>query len=157
MALVSGPVCPACHSPSDGSTGPPGLSFCGSWLPQNHTPAVSADKASVVPAGKTSVVPAGKTSAVSADKTSAVSQDIPTPLPTRPRCGRLRNVVEMSWETADVLPADTTDVLAAGTTDVLPADPTHVLPVDNPGFPWKDQKSCNPSLWIWERKNGICP
>ena len=46
-------------------------------LPQNHAPAVSADKASVVPAGKTSVVPAGKTSAVSADKTSAVSQDIP--------------------------------------------------------------------------------
>ena len=63
-----------------------------------------------------------------------------------------RNAQGMSWQTADLLSADTTDVLAADTTDVLPADTTHVLPADNPGFLWKNQKSCNPNLGIWVRK-----
>ena len=90
-------------------------------------------------AGKTSVVSAAKTSVALADKTSVVSQDIPTPLRTQPRCGRLRNAVGMCWETTDVLSVDTTEVLAAGTTGVSPADTRHVLPADNPGFLWKDQ------------------
>ena len=59
---------------------------------------------------------------------------------------------EMSADTTDVLSAATTDVLAADTTDVLPADTTHVLPADNPGFLWKDQKSCKSNLGIWARK-----
>ena len=63
----------------------------------------------------------------------------------------------MSADTTDVLAADTTDVLPADTTHVLPADTTHVLPADNPGFLWKNQKSCNPNLGIWVRKNGIFP
>ena len=83
-----------------------------------------------VSADKTSVVSADKTSVVSADKTSVVSQDIPTPLPTRPRCGRLRKAVGMSWETTNVLSADRADVLASDTTDVVPADTTHVVPSD---------------------------
>ena len=94
---------------------------------------LSAGKTCVVSAGKTSVASAAKTSVISADKTSVVSQDIPTPLPTRPRRGRVRNAVGMSWETTYVLCADTTDVLAADTTDVLPADTTHVLPADKFG------------------------
>ena len=99
----------------------------------HQKPGLSAGKTCVVSAGKTSVVSAAKTSVVSADKTSVVSQDIPTPLPTRPSCGRLRNGVGMSWETSEVLSADTTDVLAADTTDVLPADATHALPADKFG------------------------
>ena len=58
----------------------------------------------------------------------------------------------MFWQTADFFSADTTDVSAADTTDVLPADTTHVLPADNPGFLWKNQKSCNPHLGILARK-----
>ena len=54
----------------------------------------------------------------------------------------------MSWQTADLLSADTIDVMAATKTDVLPADTTHVLLAGNPGFLWKDQKSCNPNLGI---------
>ena len=64
---------------------------------------LSAGKTCVVSAGKTSVVSATKASVVSAYKKSVDFQDIPIPLPTGPRCGRLGNDVVMSWETADVI------------------------------------------------------
>ena len=88
----------------------------------------------VVSAGKTSVVSAAKKYVVSADMTSAVSQDTPTPLPTRPRCGRLRNAVGMSWEIEDFLSADTADVLPADTTDVSSAGAAENLSGDTAGL-----------------------
>ena len=59
---------------------------------------------------------AAKTSVVSADKRSAVCQE--------------GSEEKMSWQTADLLPADTADVLAADTRDVLLTDITHILAAD---------------------------
>ena len=107
-------------------------------MPDAQSLAVSADKASVVSAAETSVVSADMASIVSADKTSVVSQDIPVQLRTRGPPSAAPRVVGsegMSWEAADVLPADTIEAMSADTTDVSAADTTGALSADTAGLP----------------------
>ena len=104
-------------------------------------------------AGRTCVVSAGKTSAVSAGKTSLVSQDISMPpTTTRSRARVVGFIVEMSWETRDVLAADTADVLAADTRDVLAADTRDVLAADTTDVLAADITPCS---WSCSTSDGL--